>query len=230
MLNDGLEKTFSSNLVTYIKPNGSASEAYRNLRAGIRYLQVDNEIKTIIITSAQPMDGKSTTASNLAISMAQAGRKTLLVDGDLRKPKIHSYFKLVNARGLSSIIIEGYDVTKAITPVHEVEHLYLLTSGPTTPYPSELMESQKMEELFNRLKNDYDCVIFDMPPAGQFSDATILARSADGVIMVVAVGNTRIDMAQKTKQRLENMNARILGVVLTKTKNKVQDNYYGYYA
>lgn len=158
--------------------------------------------------------------------MAQAGRKVLLLECDLRKPKIHKYFGLHNDKGLTDIIVNNVESESVIKQVDEIENLYIISCGLLPPNPTEILESTKMINLTNKLKENYDLVIMDSPPVGELTDAAIISKMSDGVILVLASGEVNIEVARHAKIALENVNAKILGVVLTKLGRHSGSSYY----
>ncbi|KKK38712.1 capsular biosynthesis protein [Mesobacillus campisalis] len=203
------------------------SEQYRTIRTNIQFTAVDESIKTIMISSAGPGEGKSTTAANLAVTFAQQEKRVLLVDADLRKPTVHYTFNLANHYGLTSILTNGKALDEAISPTG-IENLSVLTSGPIPPNPAELLGSKKMKQLLQQVKEEFDVVIFDTPPALAVTDGQILANSCDGIVLVLYSGKTEVDQVTKAKNLLAAANGRILGVVLN--HKKIQgSNYYYYY-
>jgi capsular exopolysaccharide synthesis family protein len=174
-------------------------------------------MKTIVITSPSLGDGKTVTTVNLAVTLAQSGKKVLIVDADLRKPKVHHYFGIKNGEGLTNVLTGDKEVKKInIVEKNDISNLYILTSGPIPPNPAEMLNSKKMHQLLEQLKKDYDVVILDTPPVGQVTDAAILAGITDGAILVLASGDTRIDMAKRAKKALDGVNAHVIGAILTK--------------
>lgn len=220
----------SRTLITQYQPKSPASEAYRALRTNLHYASINKEIKTLVVTSPSMADGKSTTAVNLAISMAQSGKKVLLIDGDLRKPKIHRYMNIVNSSGLTDLLLDENDPKLIIKEREDIDNLWIATSGPIPPNPTEILLSDKMKDLLARLKQQYDLIIIDAPPAAQVTDATVLAGICDGVLMVLSAGETNIEMAKSAKKALNNVNARIIGAVLVKVDSKSFGGYYRYYS
>lgn len=221
-------------LISLNHPKSPISEAYRTLRTNIQFSSLDKEIKTISITSPGPEEGKSTTICNLAITMAQANKNILLIDADLRKPKIHKHFELNNTNGLTTALVLNKPLGDVIRKT-TVSGLDILTAGPTPPNPSEILGSNSMKELIEEVREKYDRVLVDSPPIGLVTDPAILSAIVDGTIMVVNFGKTHIDAAQRAKQLLDNVNANILGVVLNKvpiSRNGYYKNYYyqNYYA
>ncbi|KQU17141.1 capsular biosynthesis protein [Bacillus sp. Leaf13] len=213
------------NLIAQTNPKSPITERYRIIRTNIQFSSVDKEIKTIVVTSAEPNDGKSTTAANLAIVLAQEEKKVLLVDADLRKPSIHYAFNLSNIHGLTSVLTKKMDLRKTILNSN-VPNLDILTSGPIPPNPSELLNSKAMETAINELKDIYDFIIFDTPPVLLVTDSQIVANKCDGVIMVVASGKTNKQSAVKAKELLEKANTALLGVVLNGMESNTSNYYY----
>lgn len=202
-----------SSLITLRDPNSAVAEAYRTLRTNILFSSLDRPLHTLLITSTSPDEGKSTTLANLAVTMAQAEQRVLLVDCDLRRPSLHAIFGLPNERGLTSALLEQPD---GPLPVQEtgVAGLRLLTSGPLPPRPADLLGSRRMGALIERLRSEADIVLFDTPPVVAVTDAAVLAPRVDGVLLVLQAGQTRRDRARQARQMLEKVKANIIGVVL----------------
>ncbi len=215
-------------LISVLDPKAPASEAYRSLRTNIGYTSVDKQVKTIAITSPGPREGKSTTVVNLAISLAQVGKKVLVVDADLRKGKIHRYFLLPNARGVTDIIINRYKVKDVIKEVKYAENLYAICRGSVPPNPVELLESNRMAAFLEVIRKEFDIILIDTPPVGQLTDAAVLSKNVDGVILVIASGETQIDIAKHAKSRLNKIEAKVLGAVITKVVRAADGAYYYY--
>jgi protein-tyrosine kinase len=215
-------------LITRTNPKSPISEAYRILRTNVQFSGIDKELKTIVITSTDPREGKSTTISNMAITFAQSGKKILLIDADLRKPTIHKAFRLTNREGLTSIIAkhsEGADyISRSV-----MKNLDILTCGIIPPNPSELLSSDTMKKFIEDMKEDYDHIFIDTPPAGSVTDAAILASMADATIIVALAGKVSIDNIKRTKEMLEKVNANIIGVVLNALTKDTENKYYYYY-
>lgn len=217
----------SLNIVTVKNPKSPVSEAYKTLRTNIQFSSFDNKIQTIVATSSGPGEGKTTTVSNFAVTLAQSGYKTILIDCDQRKPKVHKMFNLSNQVGISNILIGETSMDEAIQKT-QVENLSVLPSGTRPPNPAELLASTKMQKFINLLKEKYDYIIIDTPPVIMVTDAQILSRYADGCLLIIASGEADRHMAAKAKELMQKVDAKILGVVLNKldTSNK---GYYGYY-
>lgn len=216
------------NLVTLTDPTSPVSEAYRTLRTNILFASLDNPLKTLLITSTDPGEGKSTTLANLAVVMAQAGNRVIMVDCDLRRPSLHRIFGVRNSAGLTTMMVEGQAMSQPPLQDTGVPNLSIITSGPLPPNPSELLGSRRMAEVLAQLKSQADIILLDSPPIIAVADAAILASKVDGVILVVQAYKTKRDFARKAKAILEKANANLLGVVLNNVKMDV--SLYRYYA
>jgi capsular exopolysaccharide synthesis family protein len=211
--------------------HASASEAYKALRTSLMFSTIDQALKTIVVTSPAPEEGKTRTAANLAVVLAEAGHKTLLVDADFRRPSMHRVFARVRNVGLSNLILQDVAESEAITAVETVPNLWLVTSGPIPPNPSELLGSGRIRELIARLGSGYAYVIFDTPPINAVTDAAILASLTKGTILVVELGVTTFPALRHAKQMLDRVGAHTMGVVMNKTR-PFPGSYpyeYGYY-
>ncbi len=216
-----------SELITVSEPRSPISEAYRTLRTNLDFASLDQALKTLVVTSAGVGEGKSTTLANLAVVSAQAGRKVVLVDADLRRPTLHQIFGLANEIGLTTVMVD--EASLASPPLLEtgVEGLSVLTSGPLPPNPAELMGSRRMEEVIASLAERADQVFFDTPPVVAVTDAAVLATKVDGVLLVISAGKTRREYARTAVQRLEQIDARLVGTVLTNVQMGAA--FQGYY-
>jgi protein-tyrosine kinase len=201
------------NLISYLDSKSTVSEAFRTLRTNIQFASMDKEIKTMMITSAGPIEGKSTVASNLAVVLAQAGRKTILIDGDMRNPSLHDTFRVLNSEGLSHALVWQKPLEELILD-SGIKNLDILTSGPIPPNPAELMASEEMSTLIEKLCDRYDVILFDTPPLIAVTDPQILASQLDGVILVIHSGRTNREQAFHAKKLLNKVKANILGCVL----------------
>lgn len=213
-------------LISHNSPNSPISEQYRLIRNNIEFSSVDSEIKTIVVTSPEPSDGKSTTSANLATVLAQLGKQVILVDVDLRKPTVHYSFNQSNLDGITNVLKKEISLELAIKKTY-VPNMDILTSGPIPPNPSELLNSKAMESVIEELKELYDYIVFDMPPILAVTDAQIMGRKSDGVVMVIASGKTHRDRAIKAKELLEQARTKILGVVVNGVKGTKDRYYYG---
>jgi capsular exopolysaccharide synthesis family protein len=216
-----------SELITISEPRSPISEAYRTLRTNLDFASLDRALKTLVVTSAGVGEGKSTTLANLAVVSAQAGRKVILVDADLRRPTLHQIFGLGNETGLTTVMVD--DAALADPPLQEtgVEDLSVLTSGPLPPNPADLMDSRRMEEVVAALAERADQVFFDTPPVVAVTDAAVLSTKVDGVLLVISAGKTRREYARTAVHRLEQIKARLVGTVLTNVQ--MGAGFKGYY-
>lgn len=214
-----------NNITTLINPGSRASEAYRALKAYIKLSFPDNKPKIIAVTSAEPGDGRTKTCVNLAVVMAEEGSSTLLIDFDLRNPRINEIFNIYNEYGISALE-DSYALEKGIIIKSNIENLYLLTSGGHIPDPWKVFESVNMKEIFSSLKVSYKYIIIDTPPVNSYADAQLIGQYADGCIMVVACNKTNREAAAKAKCVLEKFHIRILGVVFNKNKVRFLDYLY----
>ncbi|KJL04076.1 MULTISPECIES: CpsD/CapB family tyrosine-protein kinase [Priestia] len=219
--------TLKRRLLAHNSPKDPVAEQYRTIRTNIQFSNVDQDIKTIVVTSSGAEEGKSTTTSNLATVYAQQGLNVLLIDADLRKPTGHYTFRLENHIGLTNVLTRQSTLAQAVQE-SEIPHLSVLTSGPIPPNPSELLASVQMAELLKEMKEQFDMIIFDTPPILAVADAQILANQVDGTILVVSSGKTEKDAALKSKELLSSAKGKLLGVVLNNRKVE-EGNYYYYY-
>ncbi len=208
------------------EPNSPTAEAYRTTRTGLMLSSAVNQLKVIVITSATPNEGKTTTAANLAVAMAQMGEKVLIVDCDMRKRSLHNMFGIANDSGLTDILIDPARFSQSVQRLDAYPKLTILTGGTSAPNPSELLGSERMKAFIAGAIKHYDRVIIDTPPLLAFSDPLVLASLADGVIMVVWGGKTPRALIQKAAQLLKGSNARMLGVVLNKIDTSKKSYYY----
>lgn len=209
-------------------PKSVSAEAYRTLRTNIQLSNLDHPPKTLVVTSAGPLEGKSTTALNLAVALAQRESKVLLVDGDLRKSVIHKALHLDNATGLADLILNHGSLEATVKKFDSVDNLWVLTSGSTPSNPSELLGSGRMKSLVEQVKKEYDYVVFDAPPLMAVSDAAVLASQADGILVVISPGKLRREIALRTKELLDRIGTPVLGCVLNGVEPS-HSNYYYYY-
>lgn len=214
-------------LISYNDPRSHISEAYRLIRTNIEFSNVDKDIKTILITSSQPNEGKSTVISNLAATFASLeNKKVLIMDCDLRNPSVHKMFGVSNLSGITDILTGQKDVDKCIEKT-KVNNLDLLKVGKIPPNPSEILLSNKMRNFMEVVKEYYDYIFIDSPPVGMVADASLLAQYADGTILLVGSNEADIEAAKISKERLESVNANILGAILNKFE--ADSKSYGYY-
>lgn len=213
----------ASSLVALNDPQSFAAEAYRVLRNNLHYANPDVPLRQILVTSAGPGEGKSTTAANLAISMAQSERSVLLVEADLRRPSIHTLFRQPSTPGISSYLV-GDALLAAILLKSAVANLSVVVCGPTPPNPAELLGSRRMHEFLNTVAERFDVVILDSPPVLATSDACAIAPHVDGVLLVVDSGQTPQVALRRAKEHIEAVRGRIIGAVL----NRFDASSHGY--
>ncbi|OAS88177.1 MULTISPECIES: CpsD/CapB family tyrosine-protein kinase [Metabacillus] len=213
-------------LISFTSPKSPIAEQFRTVRTNIQFSSVDEDLQTMIVTSSGPAEGKSTTTANLAVVFAQQGKRVLLIDADLRKPTSHYTFRTENHVGLSNVLTRQATLDEAVKTTDQ-DNLWVLTSGPIPPNPSEILGSKGMQMLLEKAKNEYDVIILDSPPVLAVTDAQVLSNLTDGVVLVVSSGKTEIESAKKAKELLDSAKAKILGVVLN--NKKVQDSQYYYY-
>lgn len=204
-------------LVAYYKEKSSFAEQYRKIRTNIEFSKAGGGLKAIMVTSSGSNEGKSTTAANLAVVMAQQGRKVLLIDADMRTPSMHYTFHLPNRDGLTTLLTKNSRF-EDIAQQSGIGNLSILTSGPVPPNPADLLSSSEMAGFVNRFRNLFDVIIIDSPPILDVADAQVLANLCDGILLVVRSGSTEVDDARKAAECLSEAKARILGVVLNDLK------------
>ncbi|MCC3664664.1 polysaccharide biosynthesis tyrosine autokinase [Staphylococcus haemolyticus] len=204
------------------------SEKFRGIRSNIMFSSANNEIKSIIVTSEKPAAGKSIVSANIAVTYAQAGYKTLIIDGDMRKPTQQYNFETANYDGLSNLIIGKSDFDKAISSTR-VENLDLLTSGPVPPNPSELIASNRFKNIYSQLMDMYDFILIDTPPVTSVTDAQVFLQIVKDCVMIIDTEKNNKNEIKKAKQLIEQADGHIIGAVLNKTANDKSSNYYNYY-
>lgn len=217
----------TSEVISLINPKSPVAEAYRTLRTNIQFSSFDKDLKSIVVTSSGPGEGKTTTICNLSVTMAHSGSKVLLIDCDLRKSQVHKKFQLSNHQGLTNVLARQMPLEDALKQVG-IEGLDILTAGPKPPNPSELLGSQAMKDFIKEVSQEYDRVLIDAPPVGVVTDGAILSTVVDGTILVVASGQVAIEAAKRSKELLEKVKANIIGVLLNKIPVDGR-GYYGYY-
>ncbi|MFQ5420316.1 MAG: CpsD/CapB family tyrosine-protein kinase [Anaerolineae bacterium] len=213
-------------LITLTDPRSPVSEAYRTLRTNLSFYSLDNPIRTLVVTSPASGEGKSTTVANLAVTMAQSGRKTIMVDCDLRRPSLHEYFSLNPEPGLTNMLLSGAE--KPPLQQTQVENLWLLASGAKPPNPADLLGSRKVDQAIAQLAELADIILFDAPPVIAVTDAAVLGAKVDGVLLVLNAGKTRRDHAERAKEMLEKAHVRVVGAALTNAPKDISiSGYYG---
>ena len=210
------------------KPHSNISEAYRTIRTGIEFSNLDKDLKIICITSSKKDEGKTTVLSNLGVSFAKIDKKVLLIDADLRNPSISKMFDTSNTQGLMDILLGKRNIQDCVKKTKQ-ENLYILTGGTIPPNPAEVLSSKKMSEFIESIKDEYDYIFIDSPPVGVVSDASIISAYSDGVIFVVGANEVDSNLAKIAKERLDSVKANIVGVILNKFKTDTNSEYYNYY-
>lgn len=214
-------------LIAASDPKSAAAESYRSLRTNIQLASVDGSRRSIVITSAGPGEGKTTTVANLGIVAAQAGSSVCLIDSDLRRPALHRLFGLNNAQGLTTALVEDMPFAKLAQPTR-VPNLSVLTSGPLPPNPGGLIGSNRMLELLQAAGTDFDLLICDTPPLITVSDAVALSPHCDGVVLVIRVGAVPHELIRRAAAQIEAIKGKILGVLLNRVDFQ-RDHYYSDY-
>jgi non-specific protein-tyrosine kinase len=220
----------ADSLVAVSQPRSPVTEAFRSLRTNIQFAGVDKQMRILLVTSAGPTEGKSTVAANLAVVMAQAGLRVVLLDGDLRRPTVHKFFEQSDRTGLTDIMLQDPSRWNGVTKSTTVDNLSMILSGPLPPNPSELLGSKRMRQLFDYLLTSSDMIIVDAPPLLPVTDALVLSQMADGVVLVVNIGATRLPEAIQAKTQMDQAGANIIGAVLNMIPTgRGQYSYYYYY-
>lgn len=205
------------------------AEAFRSFRTNMQFFIIDKQIKSLVITSSLPGEGKSTIAYNLAVSIAQTEKRVLLIDTDLRKPNIYTYIEPQDFTGITNIIVQDIYYKEVLHSKAGLENLDIIISGPIPPNPSEILGSAKMWSLMEELEHEYDMIILDSPPVALVTDAAVLSSIVDGVIIVCLAGKTKREELGKSIDTLNKVNANLLGVVMNKTSHKRNHKYNSYY-
>jgi len=216
----------ANTLITISNPRSPIAEAYRTLRTNLEFSNLDKSLRTLLVTSASAEEGKSTTLANLAVTIAQSGKRVVLVDADLRRPTQHQIFGLKNNAGLSDMVRDDAMLTQPPLQESGVQNLKVLTSGQLPPNPAEILGSKRMSEILAALLEHADMLLFDAPPLLAVTDAAVLSSKVDGVLLVVSAGKTKRESAKKAQLQLEKINARILGAVVNNVKAEKGAQYY----
>ena len=210
----------NQSLITLKSPKSPEAEVYRRIKTNLKFFGIEKKVKTIVITSSKPNEGKTTTVANLGISLAQSNKKVVIVDCDLRKPSLHSLFGISNSIGLTSIFTGENTIEETIHTFAAVKNLDIITSGPIPPMPSEILESSLMDKMLNDLCDKYDYIIIDTPPVLNATDSSSISQKVDGVIITVGYKLVRIPELKKSIDILKKVNAKIFGTVFTKVNMK----------
>lgn len=231
--NNGNEETppnQNTDLLIHTDSRSSIAEAYRQLRTSILLSSAGHAPKSLLITSSLPAEGKTTTATNTAISLAQTGAKVLIIDADMRRPRLHGIFSISNAAGLSTVLSTELSKEEILDTIQydKAANLHLLPSGPVPPNPAELIGSEQMAKVFKLLQTEFTHVVVDSPPIASFTDGVLIASMVDGVILVVHSGKSSRQVVRRSRQLLQDVGAKVFGVVLNKVNLRSQDNSYYY--
>jgi len=212
------------NLISLKNPKSQAAEAFRTSRTNIQFSSLDDDLKSIVVTSTGPSEGKSTVMANLAVTMAQSGKRVVLIDCDFRKPTVHRKFGLPNSQGLTNVLAQDKKTHECIISTN-IPNLYVITSGPTPPNPAELLGTKKMKAVLNEVGQMFDMILIDAPPVLAVTDAQILSTLANGTIFVASYGQAEKYGLVKAKEAIEKVGGKVLGVVI----NKIPEQSKGYY-
>jgi non-specific protein-tyrosine kinase len=212
-------------LITLTEPRSAAAEALRTLRTNLIFSSVEKPISTLLVTSCASSEDKSTVLANLAVTFAQSGNKTILVDSDLRRPVQHEIWGISNERGLTTMMLEDAAMSSPPLAQTELPNLAILPSGPLPPIPADVLSSQRMNDVIGVLKARAHYILFDSPPVLAATDAALLGAKVDGVLLVVRAGQTRRDHAARARQELERVHVRVLGAVMTNSPRETGTAY-----
>ena len=216
----------NAHLITLTDPRAPAAEAYRTLRTNLMFYSLDKPVRALVVTSPAQGEGKSTALANLAVTLAQGGHETIIVDCDLRKPTQHELWGLENKRGLTTMLLDDAALSDPPLQSVGVDHLHALTSGPLPPNPADVIGSRRMDDVIAALKDRADYVLFDAPPTLAVTDAALLGLKVDGVLLTLRAGSSRRDHAARAKEELERVKVPIIGAVLI---NAPRDSAIGSY-
>ena len=217
----------NSKLITLNDPRSEAAEAFRTLRTNLMFSSVEEPLHTLLVTSAAQSDGKSSIIANLAVTFAQGGNKTILVDSDLRRPSQHEIWGISNERGLTTMMLEESAMSTPPLVQTAIENLQILPSGPLPPNPADVLSSQRMMGVIGVLKARANYVLFDSPPVLAATDAALLGSKLDGVLLVVRAGHTRREQTARARQALDRVHVRVVGAVLSNAPRENAGRYYG---
>jgi len=220
---------YSLSLITLNDPTSFITESYKLLRTNLNFKNTNNRYQVMLVSSAGKEEGKSTTISNLAVTFAQADKRVLLIDADLRLPQISTIFNINKRKnGLSNLLVDNLALESLVNKIESLEKLEILTAGNKHVSPTELLNSEAFEGLIKQCREDYDIILIDTPPVLSFADASIISKVVDGVLLVVAAHETKKATIIEAKKNLDKVGATVIGVILTKVKFKKNANYYRY--
>lgn len=226
-LNDDSSR-YGVNLVAELYPVSAVSEQFRTVMTNISFANMNGDIKSIMITSSDPSEGKSTFSANLAVTYAKQGKNVILVDADMRKPTVHKTFNVSNTRGLSTILSGNSTVEDTISYT-SIDNLNVITSGPVPPNPSVLLGNRRILDIIKKYNKPNDLVIIDVPPVNTMTDASIISTTVDGTIFVIPENIAKKKNVKVAVSQIKKVNAKILGAVINMSKENVDGNNYYYY-
>ncbi len=219
----------SLSLITLSDPASFITESYKLLRTNLNFKNMNNHYQVMLVTSAGKEEGKSTTISNLAVTFAQADKRVLLIDADLRLPHISTIFNINRRKnGLSNMLVDELPLESLVNKIESLDKLEILTAGNKHVSPTELLNSEAFETFIKQCRQEYDVILIDTPPVLSFADASIISKVVDGVLLVVAANETKKATIIEAKKNLDKVGATVIGVILTKVKFKKNANYYRY--
>ncbi|MCR6546859.1 CpsD/CapB family tyrosine-protein kinase [Dehalobacterium formicoaceticum] len=216
----------STNLIALNDPHSAVAERYKIFRTNLNYMNVDQVDKVIMFTSSMTNEGKTTSIANTAITFATSGKKVLLVDCDLRKSSLHKMFNLAQMPGLVNLLVEKLNLIDVVQKIEEFDNLDIITSGPQPPNPAEILATQTFDRMITEAREKYDIILIDSPPVLSIADASVLCRTVDGVVLIIALNETKKDDAKMAKKALEKVGAKILGTLICKSDIKKHHYYY----
>lgn len=219
---------YGVNLVAELYPTSAVAEQFRTIMTNISFTNMNNSIKSMMITSADPSEGKSTFSANLAVTYAKQGRNVILIDGDMRKPTVHKTFNVSNQKGLSTIL-SGNSTIEETIKYTSVDNLNVIPSGPIPHNASSLLGNNVFKDIMNKFNKPNDLIIVDVPPVNTMTDASIVSTIVDGTILVVPQGLAEKKNVRLAVSQLQKVNANILGAVMNMSKDNIADDYYNYY-
>jgi protein-tyrosine kinase len=226
---DNKSVKYGVNLVANDYPTSAIAEQFRTVMTNISYVNVNHDMKSLIITSSDPSEGKSTFAANLAITYAKQGRNVVLVDADMRRPTVHKSFRISNQVGLSSVLSGNASIEDSVQYTN-IPHLSVITSGPIPPNPSSLLGNKSLKSIFSKYNHPNDLVILDVPPVNTMTDASIIAAIADATLLVIPQGIAEKKSTKLAVDQLNKVKANVIGAVMNRAASNNENNYYYYYS
>jgi len=223
---DDTSLKYGVGLVTYTDPTGQIAEQFKTVRTNIQFSSVDKDLHSVLFTSSEPSEGKSTVSNNMAVTWADQGTKVVLVDADMRRPTVHKSFNVSNRAGLTNYLSGTMELADVVQKTI-VDNLSVVTSGPVPPNPAELLDSERFKVFMRQLAAEYDLIVLDSPPVNTVTDSQLLAAQVDGTILVVPQGIADKNGVRRAKMLLETVHANILGAIMNRVTATKSDGYYG---